>query len=147
MKAKIDYKGDAYNVELIKGKPLSETPKSYKYLGIFSHNIGGNGLGDLYQTKSGDFRYAIYRDGCFWPYYGRLVFNGIIEVPVLGDKNWFVLSGKEETEHSGLIKADAIKMATKLRDKNEQFYIGMNKYVCGEKKYTFCNLNDLIEQK
>jgi len=147
MKAKIEYNGVAYNVELFKGKPLSETPKSYKYLGVFGHNLGGNGIGDLYQTKSGDFRYAIYRDGCFYPYYGRLVFGPIIEVPILGDQNWFVLSGKDETEHSGLTKTEAINMATKLRDKNVQVYIGWNRYVCGERKYCFCNLNDLIEQK
>lgn len=136
MKAKIEYNGVAYNVELIKGKPLRETPKSYKYLGVFGHNIGGNGLGKLYQSRYGDFRYAIYRDGCFHPYYGRLIFGDIIDT-VLGDKKWFVLAGKEETEHSVLTEADAIKMATKLRDKNEQFYIGANKYVCGELKYVF----------
>jgi hypothetical protein len=146
MKAKIEYKGYVYNVELIDGKPLAVAPKSYKYIGVFGHNLGYDGLGDLYQTKSGDFMYAIYRDGCFYPYYGRLIFGPIIDT-VLGDKKWFVLAGKEETEHSGLTKADAIKMATKLRDKNEQFYIGMNKYVCGELKYTFCNLDNLIEQK
>ncbi len=145
MKAKIEWKGDSYNVEFLMGKPLANAPKSYKYLGIFSHNIGGNGLGDLYQTKSGDFRYAIYRDGCFYQYYGRLVFGDIIDT-VLGDKKWFVLAGKEETEHSGLTKAEAIKMATKLRDQNVLVHIGMNKYVCGERKYCFCNLNDLIEQ-
>lgn len=146
MKAKIEYKGYVYNVELMDGKSLAVAPKSYKYIGVFGHNLGYNGLGDLYQTKWGDFMYAIYRDGCFHPYYGRLIFGPIIEVPILGDKNWFVLAGKDESETNSLTKADAIKMATKLRDKNEQFYIGMNKYVCGEKKYTFCNLDNLIAQ-
>ena len=146
MKTKIEYKGNVYNVELLDGKPLAVVPKSYKYIGIFDHNLGYGGLGDLYQTKSGDFMYAIYRDGCFYPYYGRLIFGPIIDIPVLGDKNWFVLAGKDENETNGLTKAEAIKMATKLRDKNERFYIGRNKYVCGELKYAFCNLDDLIEQ-
>lgn len=146
MGSKIEYKGNAYNVEFLMGKPLQVAPKSYKYLGVFSHNIGGNELGDLYQNKSGDFIYAIYRDGCFYQYYGRLVFGPIIDVPILGDKRWFVLSGKDEAEHSGLTKSEAIKMATKLRNQNMIVHIGMNKYVCGERKYCFCNLNDLIEQ-
>jgi len=63
---------------LYKGKPLGEIPKSYKKISVLSHNIGNNynsSIITIYQTKDKTFRYEIYRDGSFYPYYGKIEFS------------------------------------------------------------------------
>jgi len=69
-----------FSVTLLNPRPLKECPKGYCRLGIFEHN-----LGNLYNPSwlvlytygknitSKNLRYEIYRDGCFWPYYGKLI--------------------------------------------------------------------------
>ena len=71
-----------FSVTLLNPRPLKECPKGYCRLGIFEHN-----LGNLYNPSwlvlytygknitSKNLRYEIYRDGCFWPYYGKLISN------------------------------------------------------------------------
>lgn len=69
-----------FPVTLLNPRPLKECPKGYCRLGIFEHNLGNlyntNQLG-LYtygkNITSKNLRYEIYRDGCFWPYYGKLI--------------------------------------------------------------------------
>ena len=59
---------------LFKGKPLDKCPSSYKKVDVIGHNIGNSynpSYLTLYQAKDKTFRYGIYRDGCFYPYYGR----------------------------------------------------------------------------
>jgi len=69
-----------FSVTLLNPRPLKDCPKSYYKLGVFEHN-----LGNLYNPSwlvlytygkninSKSLRYEIYRDGCFWPYYGKLI--------------------------------------------------------------------------
>ena len=66
-------------------KPLSHKPKSYKKIGLLYHNIGNAYNSDLitiYEAKKpsnngSKYRFSMYRDGCFYPYYGILtVING-----------------------------------------------------------------------
>ena len=69
-----------FPVTLLNPRPLKDCPKSYYKLGVFEHN-----LGNLYNPSwlvlytygknitSKNLRYEIYRDGCFWPYYGKLI--------------------------------------------------------------------------
>ena len=69
-----------FPVTLLNPRPLKDCPKSYYKLGVFEHN-----LGNLYNPSwlvlytygkninSKSLRYEIYRDGCFWPYYGKLI--------------------------------------------------------------------------
>ena len=69
-----------FSVTLLNPRPLKDCPKSYYKLGVFEHN-----LGNLYNPSwlvlytygknitSKNLRYEIYRDGCFWPYYGKLI--------------------------------------------------------------------------
>lgn len=74
---KISYTDNGQSIErdaiLYKGKPLADRPKSYKELFSARHNIG-NSYNPHYlnvlQSKSGKLYYEIYRDGCFYPYYG-----------------------------------------------------------------------------
>lgn len=64
-----------FNAVLYKGKPLRETPKSYKYIGVYSQNIGNAYNSDLiylFETPKKQLKYGIYRDGCFYPYYGNI---------------------------------------------------------------------------
>ena len=82
MKINIRYYNNGIQVNktaiLSKGKPLADRPKSYKHLASAYHNIG-NAYNPHYleilQTKSGKLIYEIYRDGCFYPYYGKLILN------------------------------------------------------------------------
>jgi len=72
---KIKQNGKEHKVRLYEGKPLGEVPKTYKKINVVSHNIGNlynSSLLTIYQAKDKTFRYEIYRDGCFYPYYGKL---------------------------------------------------------------------------
>ena len=66
--------GDAI---LYKGTPKSETPKTYKKVKVLRHDIGNRYNSDLmtlYKNRQGVYKYEIYRDGCFSPYYGTIEF-------------------------------------------------------------------------
>ena len=62
---------------LYKGRLLGDCPTTYKRLKVITHNIGNNynpGHLTLYKAKDNSLRYEIYRDGCFYPYYGKFEF-------------------------------------------------------------------------
>jgi hypothetical protein len=62
---------------LYKGFTQYEAPKSYTYLKALSHNIGNDynsSILRLHKAKDGSLRYEIYRDGNFYPYFGRFEF-------------------------------------------------------------------------
>ena len=66
-----------YNATLYKGRPLRNAPVTYKKIGIYEHNIANAYNSDLitiYKAKNG-YRYEIFRDGCFHPYYGKITFK------------------------------------------------------------------------
>jgi hypothetical protein len=59
---------------LYRGHPKAECPKSYKKVTVISHNIGNaynSELLTIFRAKDKTLRYEIYRDGCFYPYYGK----------------------------------------------------------------------------
>ena len=59
---------------IYKGKPLAECPKTYKKISVISHNIGNlynSTYLTLFKARDNSLRYEIYRDGNFFPYYGR----------------------------------------------------------------------------
>jgi len=61
--------------KMFKGYPKAECPVTYKKVMILGHSIGNDynpGTLNLYENKSGVLKYEIYRDGCFYPYYGTL---------------------------------------------------------------------------
>jgi hypothetical protein len=69
---------------IYKGTPLSDPPKSYVKAGIVRHSITdllsnqnryNSDLATIYRSKTG-YHYEIYRDGCFYPYYGKFVIKG-----------------------------------------------------------------------
>ena len=65
------------NAKLYTGTPKSDVPETYKENGLLSHNIGNNynpSLLRLYKARDNSLRYGIYRDGCFYAYYGRFEF-------------------------------------------------------------------------
>lgn len=58
------------------GRPLRDTPKTYKRIGGFVakelSNAYNSGCVSIYEAKDKTLRYSVYRDGCFYPYYGKL---------------------------------------------------------------------------
>lgn len=71
-----------YEVEkykLFTGKPLGNTPKTYKpvpklaFIAPELSNRYNSGSIDVFKALDGTLRYATYRDGCFYPYYGKMV--------------------------------------------------------------------------
>lgn len=74
MKSFIETETTKGKARLFKGFTQSDTPKSYKKIGVLGHNMGDHynpGTLTLYKTKDGSFRYEIYRDGNIYPYFGR----------------------------------------------------------------------------
>jgi hypothetical protein len=68
---------DGKKAEIFKGKPLADVPKTYKFIKVCSHSVGNlynSSTLRLYKAADSSLRYEIYRDGCFYPYYGKLVF-------------------------------------------------------------------------
>lgn len=60
-----------------RGTPLRDEPCTYKKVGVLYHSLGNNynpHIMDIFKAKDGTFRYSIYRDGCFYPYYGKIQF-------------------------------------------------------------------------
>jgi len=58
------------------GRPLRDTPKPYKQIGGFVakelSNAYNSGCVSIYEARDKTLRYSVYRDGCFYPYYGKL---------------------------------------------------------------------------
>ena len=68
---------DSRKAILYKGRPLRDVPKTYKEVKVCSHNIGNMynpSILTLYRARDGSLRYEIYRDGSFFPYYGKIIF-------------------------------------------------------------------------
>lgn len=63
-------------VKIYVGRPLRDTPKTYKRIGGFVakelSNAYNSGCVSIYEAKDKTLRYSVYRDGCFYPYYGKL---------------------------------------------------------------------------
>lgn len=63
-------------VKIYVGRPLADTPKTYKRIGGFVakelSNAYNSGCVSIYEAKDKTLRYSVYRDGCFYPYYGKL---------------------------------------------------------------------------
>ena len=60
------------------GHPLPDPYKSWKEVGVLSHNIGNlynPSIMTIYKAKDGSYRYEIYRDGSIYAFYGRIEFN------------------------------------------------------------------------
>lgn len=64
--------------QLFKGTPEPEAPKSWEKIGLIrfkeypSTNYNSNCF-SLYRLKNGKLGYSVYRDGCFYEYFGILV--------------------------------------------------------------------------
>ncbi len=83
MEIKIRIKGEWIEATLGKGKSLSDPPKTYKKIGVYSHNIGNAYNPDImsiYKTKQNVLKYEIYRDGSFFPFYGIITFKDKVEL-------------------------------------------------------------------
>jgi hypothetical protein len=69
-----------------RGKALPDCPKTYKHISVAYHNIGdllnrntnfyNPRTMNVYMAKDKTLRYEIYRDGCFFPFYGKLTIGG-----------------------------------------------------------------------
>lgn len=63
-------------VKIYVGRPLRDTPKPYKQIGGFVakelSTAYNSGCVSIYEAKDKTLRYSVYRDGCFYPYYGEL---------------------------------------------------------------------------
>lgn len=63
-------------VKIYVGRPLRDTPKTYKLIGGFVakelSNAYNSGCVSIYEAKDKTLRYSVYRYGCFYPYYGKL---------------------------------------------------------------------------
>lgn len=63
-------------VRIYKGRPLCDTPSSYKRCGGFVANelssFYNSGVVTIYKARNGGLRYEVYREGSFYPYYGKL---------------------------------------------------------------------------
>lgn len=72
------YVGDkkSERVKIYVGGPLRDTPKTYKRIGGFVakelSNAYNGGCVSIYEAKDKTLGYSVYRDGCFYPYYGKL---------------------------------------------------------------------------
>ena len=60
-----------------------DAPKTYKKVGVINHSIGNDynsHLATIYRNAQGIYKYEIYRDGNFYPYFGTIEFNNMIEI-------------------------------------------------------------------
>ena len=73
MKNVIEIETNKGKARLHKGTPKGDCPITYKKLDVLGHNIGNaynpNTL-TLFENRQGVLKYEIYRDGCFFPFYG-----------------------------------------------------------------------------
>lgn len=63
-------------VKIYVGGPLANTPKTYRRIGGFVakelSSAYNGGCVTIYGAKDKTLGYPVYRDGCFYPYYGKL---------------------------------------------------------------------------
>ena len=74
MNIKYVFRGGKYSAVINSAKPLRDAPRSYKKIGIASHNIGNDYNSSLMTIylSGGRTMFSMYRDGCFWEYFGQL---------------------------------------------------------------------------
>lgn len=68
---------DEKRTRLYKGSPMPYCPKTYTKIKVTHHNHGSiynSNIMTLFTASDGTLRYEIYRDGCLFPYYGKLEF-------------------------------------------------------------------------
>lgn len=77
----ITVKGKELNVSgdavIYPGKRKADAPKTYKQVGILRHNKGNEFNPDLltvYVNMQGVYHYSMFRDGGFFPVFGKIVF-------------------------------------------------------------------------
>ena len=74
--AAIIYRGRPKSDKIYVGRPLRDTPKTYKQIGGFVakelSNAYNSGCVSIYEAKDKTLRYSVYQDGCFYPYYGKI---------------------------------------------------------------------------
>lgn len=78
----LNIRGRKVIATMFKGKPLADAPKTYNNPKVISHSIGDNynsSIMTLYTAKDNTLRYEIYRDGCFWPYYGKITIDKYLD--------------------------------------------------------------------
>jgi len=78
--ARIDVTGKA---NCYKGTARANDPTTYKHVGILYHNIGNlynPSLLNVYCNQQGIYKYKVYRDGNFYPYYGTIEFENMKEI-------------------------------------------------------------------
>lgn len=71
----IEQNGVKTKATMYKGKPLRDCPTTYKKLNVVYHSLGNNynpHWMTIFMAKDKTLRYEIYRDGCFYPYYGKI---------------------------------------------------------------------------
>lgn len=70
------YLAELREKDIYVGRPLRDTPNPYKQIGGFVakelSNAYNSGCVSIYEAKDKTLRYSVYRDGCFYPYYGKL---------------------------------------------------------------------------
>lgn len=57
--------------------PREKTPTNYKKIGLlqlFPSTTYNTNIAAIYKAKD-CYVYSIYQDGCFYPYYGKIVFD------------------------------------------------------------------------
>lgn len=63
-------------VKIYVGGPLRDTPKTYRQTGGFVakelSDAYNGGRVSIYGAKDKTLGYSVYRDSCFYPYYGKL---------------------------------------------------------------------------
>lgn len=63
-------------VRIYAGGPLGDTPETYRRIGGFvAKGLSGaydGGCVSVYEAKDRTPGYSVYRDGCFYPYCGKL---------------------------------------------------------------------------
>lgn len=63
-------------IELERGRPLADTPKSWKLIG--SVRQGYPHSPSIYTAKDGTLRWSQYRDGCFYAFHGKVTVPDIL---------------------------------------------------------------------
>lgn len=62
---------------IYKGRPLWDTPSTWKKVGTIGHNLGNlynPSWMNIFKANDGTYRYLCYRDGSISPFYGRIEF-------------------------------------------------------------------------
>jgi hypothetical protein len=80
LEVEIKLNGEIRKALMYKGTPMNKIPKSWGECKVVGHNIGNAynpSYMDIYLNPKGSnyAKYSIYRDGCFHPYTGIIIFQ------------------------------------------------------------------------